>query len=147
MLLGFGFYMLHGCIQVYVTELAPTARGTAMSAHTAFFFFGQAMGPVVYGLFLDSIGIMPVLLFGAVAIAITGWFCALGAAATRRASRDPRTVGTGFRIRSRATQKSAAAAIGRDALVRRPDILRQFAGLPEHVDRNAAARIPVAADA
>lgn len=76
--LGFGFYMLHGCIHVYVTELAPTARGTAMSAHTAFFFFGQAMGPVVYGLFLDSIGLVPVLLFGAVAIAITGWICALG---------------------------------------------------------------------
>jgi DHA1 family inner membrane transport protein len=77
-LLGFGFYMLHGCIHVYATELAPTARGTAMSAHTAFFFFGQAMGPVVYGLFLDSIGLVPVLLFGAVAIAITGWVCALG---------------------------------------------------------------------
>ena len=76
--LGFGFYMLHGCIHVYVTELAPSARGTAMSAHTAFFFFGQAMGPVVYGLFLDSIGLVPVLLFGAVAISITGWVCALG---------------------------------------------------------------------
>lgn len=76
--LGFGFYMLHGCIHVYVTELAPSARGTAMSAHTAFFFFGQAMGPVVYGLFLDNIGLVPVLLFGAVAISITGWVCALG---------------------------------------------------------------------
>ena len=75
--LGFGFYMLHGCIHVYVTELAPSARGTAMSAHTAFFFFGQAMGPVLYGLFLDSIGLVPVLLFGGVAIAITGWVCAL----------------------------------------------------------------------
>ena len=29
MLLGFGFYLLHGCIQVYVTELAPAARGSA----------------------------------------------------------------------------------------------------------------------
>jgi DHA1 family inner membrane transport protein len=76
--LGFGFYMLHGCIHVYVTELAPAARGTAMSAHTAFFFFGQAMGPVVYAIFLDSIGLVPVLLFGAVAIAITGWICAFG---------------------------------------------------------------------
>lgn len=74
--LGFGFYMLHGCIHVYVTELAPAARGTAMSAHTAFFFFGQAMGPVVYGLFIDNIGLVPVLLFGAVAIGITGWVCA-----------------------------------------------------------------------
>ena len=77
-LLGFGFYMLHGCIHVYVTELAPAARGTAMSAHTAFFFFGQAVGPIVYGIGLDTIGLVPVLLFGAVCLAITGWVSALG---------------------------------------------------------------------
>ena len=40
-----------------------------------------------------------------------------------------------------------APAIGRDALVGQPDALRQAAGLPEHVDRHAAARIPIAADA
>ena len=49
-LLGFGFYMLHGCIQVHVTELSDTARGTAASLHSAFFFIGQAVGPVVYGI-------------------------------------------------------------------------------------------------
>jgi predicted MFS family arabinose efflux permease len=48
-LLGFGFYMLHGCIQVHVTELSPTARGTAASLHSSFFFIGQATGPIVYG--------------------------------------------------------------------------------------------------
>jgi len=42
---------------------------------------------------------------------------------------------------------SPPAAIGRDALVGHPHALGQFAGLPEHVDRDAAARIPVAADA
>src|SRR5258706_10071400 len=42
---------------------------------------------------------------------------------------------------------SPAPAIGRDALIGNPHVLRQFAGLPEHVDRNAAARIPVAANA
>ena len=49
MLLGFGFYLLHGCIQVYVTELAPPARGSAIAVHSMFFFLGQAAGPVVYG--------------------------------------------------------------------------------------------------
>src|SRR5207237_562847 len=39
------------------------------------------------------------------------------------------------------------AAIGRDALLRHPHALRLAPGLPEHVDGNAAARIPVAADA
>ena len=48
-LLGFGFYMLHGCIQVHVTELSSTARGTAASLHSSFFFIGQATGPVIYG--------------------------------------------------------------------------------------------------
>jgi predicted MFS family arabinose efflux permease len=77
-LVGFGFYLLHGCIQVYVTELAPAARGSAMAGHSAFFFLGQATGPVVYGLGLSSgIGIIPVLLLGAVVLTATGWICAL----------------------------------------------------------------------
>src|SRR5690349_3690736 len=40
----------------------------------------------------------------------------------------------------------ASAAVGRDALVRNPQISRRFASLPEDIDRNAAAGIPVAAD-
>ena len=39
-----------------------------------------------------------------------------------------------------------AAAIGRDALIRNPQPLGDAASVPEHVDGNAAARIPVAAD-
>lgn len=76
MLLGFGFYLLHGCIQVYVTELAPAARGSATAAHSFFFFLGQAAGPVVYGVGLATIGITPVLLIGAAALTATGWICA-----------------------------------------------------------------------
>jgi len=77
MLLGFGFFMLHGCIQVFVTELAPAARGSATAAHSFFFFLGQAMGPVVYGLGLGSVGIIPVLLTGSVVLTATGWICAM----------------------------------------------------------------------
>ena len=76
-IMGFGFYLLHGCIQVYVTELAPAARGSATAAHSMFFFLGQAAGPVLYGLGLYSIGVNAVLLIGAVALAVTGWVCAL----------------------------------------------------------------------
>src|SRR6185369_4461024 len=73
-LLGFGFYLLHGCVQVHVTELAPAARGSAMAGHSAFFFLGQAVGPVVYGLGLSSgVGLTPVLLSGAVLLTVTGW--------------------------------------------------------------------------
>ena len=76
--LGFGFYLLHGCIQVYVTELAPTARASATAGHSSFFFSGQALGPVVYGIALaQGIGLIPVMLLGSLALAITGWICAL----------------------------------------------------------------------
>src|SRR6185369_664339 len=40
----------------------------------------------------------------------------------------------------------AAATIGGDALVGQPQALGRRARLPENVDRNAAARVPVAAD-
>jgi predicted MFS family arabinose efflux permease len=77
-LLGFSFYFLHGCLQVYVTELAPGARALATAGHSFFFFIGQALGPVVYGIGLSSgIGIIPVLLLGAVVLTATGWICAL----------------------------------------------------------------------
>ena len=75
-LLGFGFYMLHAVIQIYASELAPAARGSAMALHSFFFFLGQAVGPVVYGIGLKTIGISPVLLFGAAVLFAVGLTCA-----------------------------------------------------------------------
>lgn len=74
--LGFGFYLLHGCIQVYASELAPQARGSAMAVHSAFFFLGHAFGPVAYGAGFASVGLVPVLLIGAALIAAAGAICA-----------------------------------------------------------------------
>ncbi|MBX6424823.1 MAG: MFS transporter [Variibacter sp.] len=54
--LGFGFYMLHNCIQVQMLELAPGARGSAVAAHASSFFMGQALGPVLFGMALPVIG-------------------------------------------------------------------------------------------
>src|SRR4051794_15005407 len=42
---------------------------------------------------------------------------------------------------------SASPAIRRDTLVWQPYACRQLAGLPEHVDRHAAAGVPIAPDA
>lgn len=75
-MLGFGFYWLHGCIQIYATELAPTARGSTMALHSAAFFFGQAAGPVVYGLGFAHVGATPMLVAGAIIIAAVGYICA-----------------------------------------------------------------------
>ncbi len=42
-----------------------------------FFFLGQAVGPVIYGIGLNSIGVNAVLIVGAVALTVRGWVCAL----------------------------------------------------------------------
>ena len=54
--MGFGFYMLHNCIQVQMMELAPHARGSAVAMHASTFFAGQALGPVLFGLALAAAG-------------------------------------------------------------------------------------------
>ena len=74
-MMGFGFYWLHGSIQVYATELAPQARGSAMAMHSMAFFLGQAAGPVVYGTGFATIGKTPLLIAGAIVIALVGYVC------------------------------------------------------------------------
>jgi predicted MFS family arabinose efflux permease len=74
-MLGFGFYWLHGSIQVYATELAPQARGSAMALHSMAFFLGQAAGPIVYGAGFATIGKTPLLIAGAVIMALVGYIC------------------------------------------------------------------------
>jgi predicted MFS family arabinose efflux permease len=73
--LGFGFYLLHGCIQVHVTELSSTARGAAASLHSCFFYLGQAAGPVVYAFGFAHGGPEPSLLTGAVVVMLVGLVC------------------------------------------------------------------------
>jgi predicted MFS family arabinose efflux permease len=75
-LLGLAFYLLHAVIQIYASELAPEARGSAMALHSFFFFMGHATGPAVYSLGIATIGINPVLLTGAVVLGATGLVCA-----------------------------------------------------------------------
>src|SRR3954447_9273885 len=74
-LLGFGFYTLHGSIQVQATELSTDARGAAMSLHSFFFFMGHASGPVLYGLGFSLIGSLPVLMISAMIVILVGLAC------------------------------------------------------------------------
>jgi predicted MFS family arabinose efflux permease len=73
---GLGFYMLHGVIQIYASELAPTARGSAMAMHSASFFFGNAIGPVVYGWALPRVGLAPTVLVAAAMLMGVALVCA-----------------------------------------------------------------------
>jgi MFS transporter, DHA1 family, inner membrane transport protein len=74
--LGIGFYSLHGCIQVEASELAATARGTAMSIHSLFFFVGQATGPVLYGIGFKALGAGWAVLLGGGVMLLVALMCA-----------------------------------------------------------------------
>lgn len=67
--MGFGFYLLHSCIMLQMTELAPGARGTAVAGHAFSFCLGQAVGPVIYGLGFLVLG-ATVSLFAAAAMMV-----------------------------------------------------------------------------
>jgi MFS transporter, DHA1 family, inner membrane transport protein len=74
---GFGFYLLHGCIQVHVTELSQTARGAAASLHSCCFYMGQAIGPVIYGYGFAHGGAEPSIFVGAAVVMAVGLICSL----------------------------------------------------------------------
>ena len=69
---GLGFYMLHASIQVFVTELAPATRSSAIAFHTFSIFVGQSIGTVAFGYGLVHLGSAPTLAICSVAIALTG---------------------------------------------------------------------------
>jgi predicted MFS family arabinose efflux permease len=74
--MGWGFYMLHGSLQVFASELSVEARATALSLHSFFFFMGQTVGPVAYGFGILKAGKIPALLTSAVIIVALGFACA-----------------------------------------------------------------------
>jgi len=76
LLMGWGFYMIHGCLQVFASELSVEARATALALHSFFFFMGQTVGPIAYGFGLQNFGKMTTLLTSAVIITALGFACA-----------------------------------------------------------------------
>jgi predicted MFS family arabinose efflux permease len=75
-LLGLGFYMIHGSLQVFASELSEEARATALALHSFFFFMGQTIGPIAYGFGLFRAGKIPTMLTSAVIIVALGFVCA-----------------------------------------------------------------------
>ena len=75
LLLGFAFYLLHNTLQTRATEMAPAARGSAISAFAFCLFFGQALGVAADGLIAEAIGYRPMLaLTGLGLAALALWF-------------------------------------------------------------------------
>jgi MFS transporter, YNFM family, putative membrane transport protein len=73
--LGGGLYMVHNTLQTNATQLAPEARGAAVSLFTACFFIGQAIGAALIGFGVDHIGYAAVFTTaGGGLFALCWWF-------------------------------------------------------------------------
>jgi predicted MFS family arabinose efflux permease len=87
--MGWGFYMIHGCLQVFASELSVEARATALSLHSFFFFMGQTLGPIAYGFGIQHAGKVPTLLTAATVMVALGFVCARFLRQTRPADARP----------------------------------------------------------
>ncbi len=75
LVIGFGFFMVHNSLQASATELAPNARGSGIAMFAFLFFFGQAIGPVLYSVLFKVLGWhIPMAVGGCAILAIALWF-------------------------------------------------------------------------
>jgi predicted MFS family arabinose efflux permease len=74
-LLGLGFYMFHNTLQTNATQMAPEARGLAVSLFAFFLFIGQSIGVALAAPLVDRFGAPPVYLAAAILLPLTAiWF-------------------------------------------------------------------------
>ena len=72
---GFFFYMLHNTFQTLATELAPEARGVAVSLFVFTIFVGTATGVAILGRIVEHFGYTALFLVSAAGLAALGlWF-------------------------------------------------------------------------
>ena len=76
-LLGLGLHMLHNTLQTNATQMAPEARGLAVSTFANVLFMGQAAGIWLSGLLIDRIGFAPIFIAAGVALLAVGLAFAL----------------------------------------------------------------------
>jgi predicted MFS family arabinose efflux permease len=69
---GVAFYMLHNSMQTEATELAPSARGSAVALFACGFFIGQGVGPLLFGALLHALGPQVALVAVALAVIVLG---------------------------------------------------------------------------
>lgn len=72
LLIGAGFYMLHNTLQVNATQMAPAARGSAMSLFALCLFSGQSTGVWLAGKAVDAYGTGPVFVTASLGLALIG---------------------------------------------------------------------------
>lgn len=82
-LLGLGFYMLHATLQTNATQMAPEARGLAVSTFASCFFTGQGLGAWLAGYLVDGPGTTPLF------VAVAPLLLLLGIAFAHRLAQRP----------------------------------------------------------
>jgi MFS transporter, YNFM family, putative membrane transport protein len=72
-LAGFGFYALHGTLQTLATQMAPAARGTAMSLFSCFLFLGQSIGVLAAAWTLERFSATPLFAYASAGLFVLAW--------------------------------------------------------------------------
>ena len=75
---GFGFFMFHNTMQANATQMAPKARGTAVSLFSASLFLGQALGVLLAAHLIALVGSGTVVAMGGGGITVLGLLLARG---------------------------------------------------------------------
>lgn len=76
LLAGFGFFMFHNTMQANATQMAPGARGTAVSLFASALFLGQSVGVLLAASLVDRIGSGAVIALGGGVLTAVGLFFA-----------------------------------------------------------------------
>jgi predicted MFS family arabinose efflux permease len=71
---GFGFFMLHNTLQANAAQMAPTARGTAVSLFAAALFLGQSVGVLFAAKLIDRVGSAAVVATGGLLVLAVGFY-------------------------------------------------------------------------
>ena len=66
--IGLAFYMVHNTLQVNATQMAPTARATAIGIFSSALYVGQGAGVAAAAPIFDRYGAAPIFL-----IAVCSW--------------------------------------------------------------------------
>jgi len=69
---GLAYYMLHNSLQTEATELAPSARGSAVALFACGFFGGQGLGPPLFGAIVQALGFPAALLATSLGLLVLG---------------------------------------------------------------------------
>ena len=70
---GMAYYMLHNSLQTEATEIAPSARGSAVALFACGLFAGQGIGPLLFGALAHGAGFSAAVLACAAGLLALGW--------------------------------------------------------------------------